>query len=1022
MRTSCCVLGAWSYVVADTKLARHPKPYFLLQLCAYAKMLEHLQGVRPENIYIINGSGERMEFRTGDYFFYFTSLEQEFLEAQRAFDPEQRPLPEARGNHGHWQTHADQILERMDHPCRVAGITSHQIRRLANAEITTLAQLAASTVDRIPKLGDGIFTRLRAQARLQLASEGKSVPHYEVIAPLDAAARQGLALLPPVSPADVYFDMEGFPLVEGGLEYLFGVTHLENGLPQFKDFWAHDRAGEKRAFEQLIDWVFARFTADPSMHVFHYASYEVSALRRLMGSHGTRERELDVLLRAEVFVDLYRVIKQCVRIGRPSYSLKTIECLYRPVRESEVTSAAQSLVEYARWLDEQDGSDCQSSAILAGIRDYNRDDCESTWGLRTWLAARQAEAKIAYIRPLKHEQGAEPAVDPARDAQQALSRRLVAGVPEDRSVEPERWRLQELLGHLVEFHRREAKPIWWSMFDRQAKSHEELGDDGDCLGACERTAKPAIRIKQSFAYEYRFKPEQDTKLEEGDKCFIAEDLSRTVIHKLDREAGLLEIKLAKNRDEPPPVLSLIPSEYVDPGVIQTSIAGIAERWEASEALSPALDTFLRRTPPRVRGVLPGADLLAGAEATGASVTAVLAALDHSTLSIQGPPGAGKTSVASAAITELALRGHRIGISSNSHTAIQKLIEEVQKRATAKGAALRITKINRNAEDALIAAGKVTGQESMKDVSFAGPDAPQIVGGTAWAFSDAAAVGQFDYLFVDEAGQVSLANLVGMSPCTKNLVLLGDQMQLGQPVRGAHPGESGQSALEYLLQGRHTVPAHLGIFLSKTWRLHPHVCSFISAAVYDDKLQPEAHTSKRVVRVPTGGGGLLGKEAGIVFISVPHEGNTQTSEEEVAAIVAILEGLRGRELAGDTIDRPRELAERDVLIVAPYNVQVRAIREAVAGVAVGSVDKFQGLEAPVVIISMCASSGESTPRGIEFLLSPKRLNVALSRAESLAIVVGSPHLVRTRVTSVAQMKLVNLFCRIVSEGSGRGLEG
>jgi predicted RecB family nuclease len=1009
-------LGPFRYEVVDTKLARKPKPYFLLQLCAYAKMLENLQGMRPENVHIINSAGEQMTFRTDDYYFYFASLERDFLETQRTFDPESRPVPEPRADHGRWASHAAQILEDMDNLCRVAGITSHQMRRLTDAGIDTLSALGRSMVERIPKMDDAVFRRLRTQALLQLESKGRATPLYELV-PVDRkGSRAGLELLPPVSPMDVYFDMEGYPLAEGGLEYLFGATHLEKGARKFTDFWAHDRAGEKLAFERFIDWVYARFKEDPSMHVFHYASYEVSALRRLMGSHGTREHELDVLLRAEVFVDLYRVVKQSIRVGEPSYSLKSIEHLYRPARSGEVATASQSVVQYARWLESQDGSGWETSPTLAGIRDYNREDCESTLELRLWLAERQREAKIGYVPSPKKDRGEEKTADPARDAAEALARRLVSSVPADRSGDPERWRIQELLGHLVEFHRRDAKPVWWTMFDRQAQTHEELAENADCLGSCVRTSTPKIAIKQSFAYEYRFDPDQDTKLHEGSSCYVAEDLTETEIVKLDADSGLVQVKLGKKRDEPPQVVSLIPSEYVNAAVIEASIVRVAEAWEQTGKLEPALETFLRRTPPRVVGVEAGAPLLGGAEANEASVTALIAGLDRSTVAVQGPPGAGKTRVASAAITELAARGHRIGIASNSHKAINKLIEEVQKRAVARRVSLRVTKINRDPEDDLVAQGKATGRASMKDVDFASTEGPQIVGGTAWAFSDPSAVDQFDYLFVDEAGQVSVANLVGMSPSAKNLVLLGDQMQLGQPIRGSHPGESGQSALEYLLQDHRTIPEALGVFLATTWRLHPDLCRFISGAVYEDKLHAEPATRARTVKVTGGAVRRIPKESGIVFVPVSHEGNAQASPEEVAEIARLLEELRGRELTGAESDRPRKLTNADVLVVAPYNMQVRALRAAMGQLAIGSVDKFQGQEAPVVIVSMCSSSGDSSPRGLEFLLDANRLNVALSRARSLAIVVGSPQLARTRVASIGQMKLVNLFCRIVEEGA------
>jgi predicted RecB family nuclease len=1013
-------LGAFRYEVVDTKLARKAQPYFLLQLCAYAKMLEATQGVRPGNVHIVNGDGDLLSFRTDDYYFYFASLERDFLETHRAFDPESQPTPEPRADHGRWASHAAQMLEDADHLCRVAGITSHQMRRLADAGIDTLTALARSTAERIPKMDDPVLRRLQRQAFLQLESKGKTVPLYELVPPDVARPRGGLALLPPGSPMDVYFDMEGYPLADGGLEYLFGATHLDKGDRKFTDFWGHDRAGEKLALERFIDWVFARFQDDPSMHVFHYANYEDAALRRLTGAHATRESELDVLLRAEVFVDLYRIVKQSVRVGEPSYSLKSIEHLYRPARTGDVATASESMVEYARWLERPDGERWETSPILAGIREYNRQDCESTLGLRLWLAERQLEAQITYVPPTKKEEGKEKKVDAARDAADALARRLLDAVPVDRSGDPERWRIQELLGHLVGFHRRDARPGWRVVYERQKQTHEDLTEDVDCLGACVRTPTQRIAVKRSFAYEYQFDPDQDTKLHEGSKCYVAESLSNAEIVKLDADSGLVEVKLSKERDEPASVISLIPNDFVGAEAIEASIARVAETWERTGKLPPALDTFLRRAPPRVMGVEPGAPLLGGAEASVASVTALIAGLDQSAVAVQGPPGAGKTRVASAAITELAVRGHRIGVASNSHKAIKKLIDEAHKRAADRGVTLRVTKINRDREDELVAQGGATGKASMNDVDFGGAESPQIVGGTAWAFSDPSAVDQFDYLFVDEAGQVSLANLVGMSPCAKNLVLLGDQMQLGQPIQGSHPGESGQSALEYLLQDHRTIPEHLGVFLATTWRLHPDLCRFISGAVYEDKLHAEDRTKARTVKMADGGSPKVAKGSGIVFVPVPHEGNAQACSEEVAEIERILEELRGRELTGGEDDRPRKLTNGDVLVVAPYNMQVRALRAALgAGVAdleIGSVDKFQGQEAPVVIVSMCSSSGNSSSRGLEFLMDANRLNVALSRAQSLAIVVGSPRLARTRVASVGQMKLVNLFCRIVEEGA------
>jgi superfamily I DNA and/or RNA helicase len=242
------------------------------------------------------------------------------------------------------------------------------------------------------------------------------------------------------------------------------------------------------------------------------------------------------------------------------------------------------------------------------------------------------------------------------------------------------------------------------------------------------------------------------------------------------------------------------------------------------------------------------------------------------------------------------------------------------------------------------------------------------------------------------------------------------MQLGQPVQGSHPGESGLSVLEYLLQGQATIPAELGIFLGTTWRLHPQLCDFISDAVYDGRLHPAPHTFRRVVRsTPTAR--YVTREAGLLYVPVEHEGNTQASEEEVAVIRELVDELVGRDITNEQGQVAGRLRLEDIVFVAPYNMQVRKLAATLGAHArVGSVDKFQGQEAPVVIVSMCASQGEGSPRGLEFLLHKNRLNVALSRAQSLAIVVACPALAQTRARSLPQMALLNLFCRIMHEGN------
>lgn len=998
----------WSYTVADTKLARKPKPYFLIQLCAYAEMLEEATGCRPEFVELITGDNSRRRFRTDDFFFYYQAVKRAFLDAQASFDPTRQPDPDPSCDHRRWSEEATRILEEKDHLCRVAGITRNQMKRLRQAGVSTLKGLSVTNLSSI-KIEPTRLARLKQQARLQQDSATLPQPLYELVALPAAGERLGLALLPPPSRNDVFFDMEGYPFATGGLEYLFGASHLESGELQFTDFWALHSSDEKRAFEAFVDWVFARYEADPSMHIYHYASYEASALCRLMGQYGTRERQVDILLRGEILVDLYQVVRQAVRIGEPRYSLKNVERLYRARREGDVATAGESIAEFARWLEEPDGASWRDSKILGDIRKYNREDCESTFQLATWLRARQAEAAVVWVAPLERDEASGSRDD--ETAAEKLAGDLLASIPEDRSVDPEYWRVQELLAQLVGFHQRSDRPMWKSYYDRMRMSDQELTDDPDCLGALRRTSKPREKItRQSCLYEYEFDPEQETKLHEGSACRVVGQPELPVgIHSLDSNGRIV----LKSTQDLHGTLSLIPYEFVKSEPIPSSIARVATGWQESAPLSPVLRALLYRERPRIRGRERGAAVLAPAASVVEAATDAVAKLDDSVLAIQGPPGAGKTHTAARIICHLIHRmKKRIGISSNSHDAILKLMVEVFAAADEMGIQINAAKIGESKEplpDTL--AGRVQQIQSVRGVA---KPWPQLVGGTAWAFSAPEAIDQLDYLFIDEAGQVSLANAVGMAPATRNLVLLGDQMQLRQPVKGAHPGDSGKSVLEYLLDGHATISADLGIFLAETYRLHPRLCDFISGAVYEGRLHPVAVTASRVIEVPAVPRHVP-IEAGLLFLPVEHEGNTQASDEEVAAIVELVGQLVGRKLLqGGTKSAP--LTRGNILVVAPYNLQVRKLEAALPGVDVGTVDRFQGQEAAVVILSMCASNGEASARGIEFLFNLNRLNVALSRAQSLAVAVGHPELARTRVTSVEQMRLVNMFCRVIQQGS------
>ncbi len=1012
-------LGDHHYEVWDTKLASSVRPMFVIQLCCYADMLDSLQGGRSQTITVALGNGDIEALHTNVYFHYYLQLKMAFLSAQQHFAADQMPDPADSKSWGHWSTFAEQTLTERDHLFQVATITRGQIKKLNQTGIQTMQQLAETELVRVPGINPAILQRLKAQAAIQKASAGQPTPRYEILTPR-AGEKSGLALLPPHSPLDVFFDIEGYPLDEGGLEYLWGCTYFSDiGERDFIDFWAHDSEQEKAAFQGFIHWVYERWQRDPTLHVYHYANYEIAACRKLMGRYGVCEHEVDQLLRNEVFVDLYKIVKASLLLGEPRYSIKNVEHLYRGKRDTEVGSGSDSVVVYEQWRElhtkGEEGSTWQDSRILNAIRDYNIDDCNSTQELVDWLRERQLEHGIAY---LGKTEVVKPDVKEEVTERTQLRDRLLEKAEQQFTDNPRQAALTENLAWTLEFHRREAKPVFWRLFDRLGLSPEELLDDLDCLASCERTGrepfKPTARAK-NLAYEYRFDATQEFK--GASKSFYLLGLENDdgrpakvtyLSIESDLENGLIVVQ---TKLEPPPVISLVPDEYVNPNPIPQAIDQVVADYETGQLGRCAIVDFLNRAKPLIKNHNGGA--IAPGDAPEERLQQIIVAiqnLDNSYLTIQGPPGAGKSYTGQHVIAELVRRGGKVGIASNSHKAINNLLLSTAQYCHEKGidATFACTK---ETEPALLDAGV----SILKNNDLANRIQPGcVLGTTAWGFARDDMASQLDYLFIDEAGQVSVANLIAMSRCASNLILMGDQMQLGQPSQGTHPADSGLSILDYLLHDTPTIADDMGVFLGITYRMHSAVNRFISEHIYDAKLASHPDNDRRVIMVPEGYRGTLNKNAGIIFVPVPHEGNTQAADEEVAEIHTLANELLGRSFT-EASGQMRAITWDDILFVAPYNHQVSKLKQTLGEQArVGSVDKFQGQEAPVVILSMCASDASESPRGLDFLFDRQRINVAISRAQSLAIVVGNPAIGTTVVSRVQQLKLVNLFNALCGE--------
>ena len=645
-------LGNWYYEPWDTKLALKTKPYFIIQLCCYAEMLEFIQGVRPQYFHIILGNREKRSFRTEDYFYFYEHIKRSFLQQQKDFTPEQQPEINGLEDYGRWTSHTEKILKEQDHLSRVANIRKTHIKNLRAAGISTLTQLAQTIKNHVSGISPNTLAKLKKQASAQLQSEAATIPFYEIILPQADDPRKGLALLPPPSINDVWFDIEGYPYVDGGLEYLFGIMYVnvDNTLC-YKDWWSHNRQQEKESFQSFVHWIYDRWQNDPSLHIYHYAAYEPTALKRLMGRCGMCEEKIDNLLRNNVFVDAYTVVRQGVIIGTPTYSLKDVEKLYLDnPRSTAITKATVSIVYYAQWLEKQDGDTFENSTILRSIRDYNKDDIRSLKSLCDWLRQKQAESGISYIKTL-------------------------------------------------------------------TPTKENKSDDD--------ASAPKNTIK-----------------------------------------------------------------------------------------------------------------------------------------------------------------------SRAHELAQQLLASLE------------------------------------------------------------------------------------------------------------------------IKNKHVTP-----------RLHSDICRFISNAVYEGRLTSHIHTDYRQIIVPKQNNDVITKESGVLFIPVEHYGNCHSSKEEVVVIENLVKNLLECSFKEDKTNQstpPRPMTTEDILIVAPYNEQVYKIKKKLPHINVGSVDKFQGQEAPVIIISMCSSNADDATRGLAFLFSKNRFNVAISRAQVLAIVVGNPALADVSCNTVEQIKLTNLFCKIIKDGSSRRL--
>jgi len=1059
--------GRWS--VRDAKLARNAQPTALLQVAAYADQLARAGLPVAREVQLVLGDGAVTRHAVADLVPVYLDRRarlQEMLDTHRA-----QAGPVVWGDErwaacGRCSLCTAELEVRRD-VTLVAGVYERQRPPLVAAGLTTIDALAAAPDDvEVDGLDPEVVRRLRLQARLQVELEERNPdPAHPTHVPWAVTHPDRIAaLLPPADPGDIFFDFEGDPLwydaaLAGepdawGLEYLFGVVEAPpdpDVEAPFVAFWAHDRAAERVALREFLAYLARRRAQYPGMHVYHYAAYEKSTLRRLAARHGEGEAQVDALLREGLLVDLYAAVKAGVRTGQRSYSLKKLEPLYMATgRGDGVTNAADSIVEYAEAVAARDAGRVDDwTERIKAIEVYNHYDCDSTLGLRDWLLARLAEAGVAPSRAVVLDPEAEAraaelaAPDPLEDDLLAIA----GPGPGEGVVRTPGRQAVALVGAALRYHQREDKPYWWGHFDRLSAHPSDWTERRNVLladrpGSVEVVTDwhlpPGKQVERRvLRMSGRLEPGSDLRAGAQAVGLYDPPLPECVRTSVDAPRGWCDrmtvldvtaeadgssvrdvLLVAETRPRASAPFSELPMALAPAGPIRTdplrdAIRRLAQLvLDAASTAHPAGDgtrdgdgadvplpraavlDLARRTPPRTRsgGPLPVGDDLADV------LTRAVLDLDDSYLAVQGPPGTGKTYTGARVIAALVARGWRVGVVAQSHAVVENMLHGV---AGAGVPADAIGKKSPGASD-----GRTADTDApwtwVADKAFpafwaahpgGAPGAGAVLGGTAWDLVNAARLpsAPLDLLVVDEAGQFSLAQTFAVAASARNLLLLGDPQQLPQVSQGTHPEPVDRSALGWLADGHDTLPADLGYFLPVTHRLHPELCAAVSTLAYEGRLTSAPRAAER---------SLDGVPAGVHGVLVDHTGNAVRSREEADVVVRLVADLVGRTWRDPHAAEPaRALTPADVLVVAAYNAQVWTVRQSLdtAGFTttrVGTVDRFQGQEAPVVLVTTAASSPAQVPRGLDFLLDRNRLNVAVSRGQWAAFVVRSTHLTRT----------------------------
>ena len=687
-------LGNYYYEVEDTKLARETKAGTVLQLCMYTEFLGEIQGRIPECMYVIKPGIDfpKDVFRYPEFEAYYRFVKNRFHQVIMAEPVVTYPLPVAKCDTCRWWKECNAKWHMDDHLCLIAGARSHQMKELEHQGIFTLETYALEPEPfrKVPEQGnEETYKKIHQQAKIQLKGRNEKKMLYELllVEPL-----RGLNRLPEPTKGNLYFDIEGDHFYEdGGIEYLFGVVFLnERNEIEYKGYWAKNRMEEKNMFSEFMSFILKRWMIFPGMHIYHYAPYEPTAIKKLASRSAIYEQEVDQLLRSDRFIDLFSVIKETLIASVESYSLKEIEKFTDYSREADLRLASDARRRMSISLDFDDFSSFSDSDFKL-IESYNKDDCLATLALHKWIESiyKQQIGKGADLVRLEDSTGdAGESIAEGETYARALYDSLVSDLPGD----PGDWGNEEqakwLLAHQVEFYRREMRSAWWEFFRlRELEPNEMMEERKGIAGLRFQFTLPESKRVSIDRYAY---PPQEISMDTGNEVYEPHGEKIGTIHDFSLENRTVDIKkTGKTADIHPYAVfikDIVSNIALVPSFHKLIESIISNGLDGNGPYRAGRDLLLKH-PPRL---LSGGTLsVQYGETIEETALRIALNLDNGILPVQGPPGTGKTHLGGSIIAELMKRGKRIGVTAVSHKVIRNLMDKAVERGKEKGINVKI---------------------------------------------------------------------------------------------------------------------------------------------------------------------------------------------------------------------------------------------------------------------------------------------------------------------------------------------